>query len=120
MIDDGVEHQAEVRLHGRDILPLAERRVDLAIVAHRESVIGGPRVEGQDVHAADDIADVLVAEDVQGLERLFVRRLDLVAVGDEDGIAFAQRRFLRRDVGTVRFEQRFHPPKQGRRRFVAV
>jgi len=54
VIDDRVEHQAEV-LHRRDIVPVAESGINLAIVHDREAVVGGPRVERQDMNPTDDI-----------------------------------------------------------------
>ena len=66
-------------------VPGAERRVDLAVVDDREPVVGGPREHRQQVHVADHVADVVVQEPRQRVQRRLVRAPDAVAVGDQAG-----------------------------------
>ncbi len=89
MIDHCVEHQAEV-LHGRDIVPVAEGGINLTIVHDREAVVGSPWVERQDVNPADDIGQIFVAKFLEGLKRLRIRLLNLIAVENEERVALAE------------------------------
>jgi hypothetical protein len=116
VIDDGVEHQAEILPKRGHLVPGAERRVNGLVVHHREAIIGRSRVERQDVYAAHQSAQVLVAKVGQGTQRWLgwragsVQALDLVAIGNEQGVASSQRQLVcrrgRMQQAPVAVEQR--------------
>ena len=68
MIDDSIEDDAVVVGEGSDVLPGAEIGPDVAKVAHRESVVGGGRKEGEKVDEGEVIADPGVDESAKSLE----------------------------------------------------
>ncbi len=90
MVDDRVEHQAIIAAQGVDVGPIPQSRVHAAVVYDRKAIVRGIREEREDMHPGDGLAQVLPQEAVQGLERGFVRGMELVAVGDEEGVALGE------------------------------
>jgi len=90
VVDDGVEHEAEVAAQALDVCPRTEVGIDDCIVDDGEAIVGGVGEERQDVDTGDDTLDVLLQHLGQGLQRGFTRLGYLVAIGDEDGVALRQ------------------------------
>jgi hypothetical protein len=86
VIEHRVGHHVEIPPEIPHVLPPAEGGIDREEILHRETVVRGPRVEGQEVHPADQPPCPLVEKAAQHRERRFPFAGDLVAVGDEQGL----------------------------------
>ena len=89
VVEDRVEHQVEVRAQPRDVVPGAVARLDGEEVLHRESVVRRPRVERQEVDAADHPLQMARTELRQHLQRWLAAFAHLVGVGDEQHVPLA-------------------------------
>ncbi len=83
VVGDEVEHQVVLAGQVGHVRPGAEGRVDLAVVDDGEPVVGRPREHRQQVHVADHVADVVVQEARQRVQRRLVGAPDAVAVRDQ-------------------------------------
>ena len=91
VIEHGVEHQIERPPEARHVLPRAQGRVHREVVSHREAVIGRRRTEGQDMHAAERLSQMRLAEVRQCLQRRLAWLAHLVSVSDQQRVALRER-----------------------------
>ena len=88
MVQDQVEHQIEALPQSLHVVPVSQRRIDLAIIDHRKPVVRRSREKGQQMQQAEQRSDPLLGKKVpQGAQRPLARRVDVVAIGDQHGIA---------------------------------
>ncbi len=90
VVDDCVKHQPEVLAQLLDICPVAQGRIDLRVVDHRETIIRGIGEEGKDVHPRDGAFQALRKYLVERLQGRLAGFPELITVGDENRVSLGE------------------------------
>lgn len=86
MIEHRIEHQIKFRSEPPEVRPCAIRRFNREIVLHRKTIVRGPGIKRQQMNAADHFAQMPRGERRQRAQGGLARLVDLVRVGDEQGV----------------------------------
>ena len=86
MVQDEVEHELELRVQGPDVLPAAEVGPDRQVILDREAVVARVREEGEQVKAGEALFQMPFRELAERRQRVFLRVLERVRVGDQQGV----------------------------------
>jgi len=93
MVQDQVEHQVRGLAHIPDVVPVAQRRIDRSVIDHREPVVRRGGKKGQQMDGAEQGTKVLLDEKLaQRVQRPLARCKDVIAIGDQDGVALVPQR----------------------------
>ncbi len=109
MVEHQVDHQIMVTGQAPDIGPVAQLRVDLAVVDHREAVVAAPGEEGQHMDTAEDGLQALAKELIEHRQGALVGIQQGVAVDDQPLVLLAPERLACTmtvpQSGPLRFDQ---------------
>ena len=90
MVDYSIEHQPEVLSQAFYLVPSTKGWIDLGVVNDGEAIVRRIGKEGQYVNTRDHAAQSRGQYPVQGFQGGHAGFLELVTVGDQDGISFGE------------------------------